>query len=426
MGTDNKPRWRRNHWVLDYRDQNGRRRWETTKYSRPEDYEKAVKLLARREEEINKGEYQARHEHKKFEELVEAYRSAHINVNIRETTKKDYEGRINNHLLPYFKGWKIRTITSLGVEQFRADTLGGTGRCSKKVGRRQVNKVLILLGAMFRYAIKHRWATFNPVDRDVKLKEEGRKDGVIDENILKPDEIQLLLSKFESKEERWRLMAKTALLTGLREGELFGLRWIDFDWVSKQAHVRQQYVDGRFSEPETKKGRRSVDVPVDLLSELKRWKLRCPIGEHDLVFPNGAGNPENHGNLLRRGFYPALRRAELRQIRFHDLRHTFASLLIENGEHPKYISEKLGHSSIKITMDVYGHLMNPTNSQAAEKLSRLALGKTKKEVVGSKMVANSKMNTRSVSRTSQPLDFKMPRGGIEPSTQGFSGLCSTD
>lgn len=173
--------------------------------------------------------------------------------------------------------------------------LGGAGRCTKKVGRRQVNKVLILLGAMFRYAIKHRWAIYNPVDKDVKLKEEGRKNEFIEGNILKPGEIQTLLSKFDPKQDHWRLITKTAILTGLREGELLGLRWGDIDWNSNQIHVRQQYVDGRFSEPKTKKGRRSVDIPGDLMSELKRWKLRCPVGERDLVFPNGAGNPENHG-----------------------------------------------------------------------------------------------------------------------------------
>lgn len=108
-------RYRRNRWVLDFRDQQGGRRWETTRYTKPEDYERAVKLLRDRERAIDQGEYQAKREHKRFEDLVEAYRAAHINVNIRETTKKDYEGRIKNHLLPYFRGVKIRAITYHGL-----------------------------------------------------------------------------------------------------------------------------------------------------------------------------------------------------------------------------------------------------------------------------------------------------------------------
>ena len=107
--------------------------------------------------------------------------------------------------------------------------------------------------------------------------------------------------------------------------------------------------------------------------ELKRWKLRCPKGELDPILPNGAGNLEAQSNLMRRGFHPALRRAGLRHIRFHDLRHRYASLLIENGEHPKYIQTQMGHSSIKITMNTYGHLMRSTNNEAAEKLATLVL-----------------------------------------------------
>ncbi len=115
-------------------------------------------------------------------------------------------------------------------------------------------------------------------------------------------------------------------------------------------------------------------MPSPLLSELKRWKLKCPKGEQELVFPNTLGKPENNSNVLRRVFHPALRRAGLRKVRFHDLRHTYASLLIANGEHPKYIQTQMGHSSIKVTMDTYGHLMQATNAQAAEKLATLALG----------------------------------------------------
>jgi integrase len=89
------------------------------------------------------------------------------------------------------------------------------------------------------------------------------------------------------------------------------------------------------------------------------------------VLPSGAGNPENHGNLLNRGFYPALRRAGLRKIRFHDLRHTYPSLLIANGEHPKRIQALMEHSSTNVTMDVYGHLMPGGGGEVADRLGAL-------------------------------------------------------
>lgn len=90
------------------------------------------------------------------------------------------------------------------------------------------------------------------------------------------------------------------------------------------------------------KPRRSVGLSDDLLTKLTAWKLRCPTGEHDLVFPHDSGAPLNHGILLRSGFYPALRCVKLRQIHFHDLRHTFASLLIAENLHPKRIQSLMG------------------------------------------------------------------------------------
>ncbi|MCA1852837.1 MAG: site-specific integrase [Beggiatoa sp.] len=126
-----------------------------------------------------------------------------------------------------------------------------------------------------------------------------------------------------------------------------------------------------FSELKTKASRRRVDLPGELVAELRRWRLQCPPGAHDLVLPSGAGNPENHGNLLNRGFYPALRRAGLRKIRFHDLRHTYPSLLIANGEHPKRIQALMGHSSTNVTMDMYGHLMPGGGGEVADRLGAL-------------------------------------------------------
>ncbi len=125
--------------------------------------------------------------------------------------------------------------------------------------------------------------------------------------------------------------------------------------------------DLKLNELKAKSSRSKVDVARILMQELKVWKLKCPKGKDNLVFPNGAVNHEKHVNRLRPGFYPALRRAELRHIRFHNLRHTFASLLIVNNEHPKYIQKQLGHSSIKVTMDVYGHLMEEVNTESADK-----------------------------------------------------------
>ncbi len=104
------------------------------------------------------------------------------------------------------------------------------------------------------------------------------------------------------------------------------------------------------------------------MTELKKWKLACPKSDLNLVFPNGAGKPIDHHNMVRRCFLPTLEAAELPRIRFHDLRHTYASLLIEQGENIKYIQTQLGHSNPTVTWNVYAHLMKPTNQEAANRL----------------------------------------------------------
>jgi integrase len=101
---------------------------------------------------------------------------------------------------------------------------------------------------------------------------------------------------------------------------------------------------------------------------LKKWKIACPPNKLDLVFPNEAGQPLNHCNVVNRYFAPALKDAKIDKIRFHDLRHTYASLLIEQGENIKYIQSQLGHSNPMVTLNVYAHLLNDVNQEAACRL----------------------------------------------------------
>ena len=111
------------------------------------------------------------------------------------------------------------------------------------------------------------------------------------------------------------------------------------------------------------------------MTALKRWRVACPISDQDLIFPNKAGLPIDHNNLIKRHFTKALEAAEIEKIRFHDLRHTYASLLIEQGENIKYIKEQLGHASPTVTLNVYAHLMKKTNQEAAKELELVVFGK---------------------------------------------------
>ena len=122
-----------------------------------------------------------------------------------------------------------------------------------------------------------------------------------------------------------------------------------------------------------------------MMRELKKWRLACPQSNLDLMFPNGAGQPINHNNMINRHFEPALKKAGIEKIRFHDMRHTDASLLIEQGENITYIQEQLGHSSPSVTLNVYAHLIKSDNQSAARRLENTIF-----ESNGSKMVADNK------------------------------------
>ncbi|MGH8507102.1 MAG: tyrosine-type recombinase/integrase [Gammaproteobacteria bacterium] len=356
-------RKRRGKRCLDYRDQHGRRHVESTKGTR----KAAERRLAERVRAIGRGTYQAPSEAIDFGTLAESF-LAHSKGRVRATTLKDYEGEFRRNLLPHFGGWRVRAIRRADVEAFRSRLIEENG-----TGTRTVNKCIGLLGSLCRYAIRHEWIEANPAE-GAKLRASSRRShDLLEANILTPPEISRLLEAIQGRD---RVLFMAAILTGLRQGELLGLQWGDIDWLNRQIMVRRSYTAGRFYEPKTPSSRRKVDIPEGLVAALREWRLACPLGDHDLVFPNGAGKPESQSNVLKRGFYPALRRAGLRRIRFHDLRHTFASLLIHNGEHPKRIQALMGHSSINVTMDVYGHLMPEGGDQVADRLGALVFGES--------------------------------------------------
>lgn len=169
-------------------------------------------------------------------------------------------------------------------------------------------------------------------------------------------------------ELRYHTLFMAAILTGLRQGELFGLKWEDVDWFSKQVHVRRSYNNSRFYPPKTKTSNRKIDVPPQLIKQLKEWRLACPASPHDLVFPNEAGQPLSPINMVRRKFEPALKRAGVDRIRWHDLRHTYPSIQLDLDVNIKYLQNQMGHATINITLDTYGHLLRNENSAAAARL----------------------------------------------------------
>lgn len=161
--------------------------------------------------------------------------------------------------------------------------------------------------------------------------------------------------------ERFEALYVLAVNTGLRSGELLGLRWEDVDLQSGTVRVRRTVFNGRIEAPKTSKGRRSVR-----LTRMSVEALRRIPKTGQWVFCTRTGRPVSVHNLHNRSWKPLLRRAGLPDIRFHDLRHTCATLLLTKGVHPKVVQEMLGHSSISVTLDIYSHVLPTMQEKAVE------------------------------------------------------------
>jgi integrase len=168
-----------------------------------------------------------------------------------------------------------------------------------------------------------------------------------------------------------RTLLLCAVLTGMRRGELLGLRWEDIDLEGHCIFVRRALWRGKFVTPKSRRSRRTIDLAPTLRAALARLPSRFQGG---LVCCSADGSPIDPDNFAHRDWARVLRRAELRRIRFHDLRHTYTSLLIAQGAHPKYIQAQLSHASSQTTLDRYGHLMPDAHAAEERKLDRLVFG----------------------------------------------------
>jgi integrase len=178
--------------------------------------------------------------------------------------------------------------------------------------------------------------------------------------------------------DRFEPLYMLAISTGLRRGELLGLRWKDVDLERGTLRVGRALVReaGRhvLGETKTRRGRRQINLTPRAVSTLKahckkqleeKIKLTGLHRDHGLIFATRVGTPINPENLVNRSFKPLLERASLPEIRFHDLRHTCATLLLGRGVHPKLVQELLGHATIAMTLDTYSHYMPSMGDQAA-------------------------------------------------------------
>jgi integrase len=381
----------RDRYVADFRDQFNRRRIETPKgpfETKALEKRAAQELLQQRLAEVRAHTFTASRERLTFRGLADRWLES--KVRIRATTLSDYRIMLDCYLLPYFGDRKIEGIRRLDVERFRAELSAGLPTSIRLArdgklqdlqakdpaarlkpltpGPRTVNKCLGVLVATFSYAVQHEILTRSPATQIDKLPAQQGEGRVIEQNVLTPDELRRVLG---AAREPFRMPIMLAAYTGARQAEVLGLQWGDIDWNRRTAEIRRTYRCGAFYQPKTASSRRTVELPAELVSELKRWRLACPKGEHDLVCPSITGRPMQGSALLQQGFQPALRRAGVRRVRFHDLRHSYASNLLAAGVDVVTVQTALGHANAHITLTTYSHVVPKARHGAADRMAAL-------------------------------------------------------
>ncbi len=284
---------------------------------------------------------------------------------------------LHKRINPAFGNLELSQITTYKIQSFAADL-------QKARNANTVLKFVVLLKTVFKHARKWGFIRENPA-LDVERPRTEQKEM----DFLNPEEIRNLLNHAE---EPYKTLFLTAILTGLRRGELLALQWGDIDWLASLIHVRRsvyalnkdeagemgQKKGWKFITPKSKRSIRRIIMSPLLSEALQNHRLNdqingCP-NKYDLIFANRAGEPLDGQNLINREFYPALEVAGLRRVRFHDLRHSYCSLLIAQNENIKFIQNQLGHASIQTTIDRYAHIMPQDNIEAGSKLDKQIFG----------------------------------------------------
>jgi integrase len=205
------------------------------------------------------------------------------------------------------------------------------GRLEEVKPKTVINEIVVIK-EMFKHAARWGYLKINPAEHLERPRLEKEEM-----EVLTPEEISLFL---EQASAAYRTLFLVATLTGMRRGEIIGLKKGDIDWHNSQIAVKRTFSKGRFGSPKTKAGYRKIDMSPYLVRELRKHILMSANSELDLVFCNADGNPLDADNMVKRGFLPALRRAGVKMIRFQDLRHTNASLRIEQGQNIKYVQKQ--------------------------------------------------------------------------------------
>jgi integrase len=300
-------------------------------------------------------------------EYLDRWLADSVSDTVKATTFERYEQITRLHLKPALGRVKLKALTPAHVRGLYREKLEAGSSA------RTVRYIHTTLHKALKQAVMDGLIPRNATEA-VKPPQPTREEM----HPLTPEQAKLLLQVAHEAGDRLEALYVLAINTGLRQGELLGLKWDDVDLEDGSLQVRRTLTITKsgtiFTSPKTAGSRRSVKLTSKAIEALKHH-LERQLGEIDrvgslwsengLIFASEIGEPLNRHNLTRSSFKPLLKRAGLPRIRFHDLRHTCATLLLTRNVNPKIVSEMLGHSSIAITLDTYSHVLPNMRDQAA-------------------------------------------------------------
>ena len=373
-------------WVVDYFDQAGKRRLKTFARKKEADAYVATAVV-----EVRSGVHTPDSQSITVADATKLWLASCSAL--ERTTVDSYRNHVELHINPYLGRTKLSQLTGPLVRDFEDKLRKGTPAAGEGTGKKRsaamVKRIVGSLGFALSDSLERGLIARNVV-RDLRgsrkrgkdVHAERRQKGKlkVGVDIPMPGEVRAIVGALDGK---WRPILLTAIFAGLRASELRGLRWVDVDLQKREIHVRQRA--DRYNvigPPKTAAGERVIPIPPVLVAALATWREEGPKSELGLAFPTGRGGIEHYPNLVNRGFRPAQvaagvtspgqgGEAEAKYPGLHNLRHFYASWCINRRadgglELPaKVVQERLGHSSITMTLDTYGHLF-PRGDDGAE------------------------------------------------------------
>jgi integrase len=303
----------------------------------------------------------------KLSEFLDRWLKDDVAHSRRQSTYEGYDIICRKHIIPRIGGMALQKIDPIDVQHLLAEMQRDGVSASRR------DRVLAVLKAAMKQAQQLRLIRQNPTDGISSPKVSSREI-----QPLSTEEVERLLKV--AKGSPYEALIVLTVATGLRWGEVSGLRWGDIEFDRSTLQVRRSIAEVRggldINEPKTKSGRRQVPIPVFALQALRQHRESRGVVPHPTawVFSNRTGGLIRKGNFFTGCWKPIRDKAGIPNARFHDLRHTTASLLVKRGIHPKTVQSILGHARFAITMDLYSHLMDGAHEEAAAALDELLGG----------------------------------------------------